>query len=57
MKAIIFIALWVSPLLNFAQSALQYAGDEILFDIGTRDEINELKSECIFLSKEDAVRL
>jgi len=32
-------------------------GDEILFDIGTRDDINELKSECIFLSKDDAIRL
>jgi len=31
--------------------------DEILFDIGTKDEINELKSKCIFLSQMDAKRL
>lgn len=30
---------------------------EILFDIGTRDEINNLKSECISLSGVDAQRL
>jgi len=32
-------------------------GEKVLFNIGTRDEINELTSECIFLSKEDARRL
>ncbi len=31
--------------------------NEIIFDIGTRDEINELESECIILSKNDAKRL
>ncbi len=30
---------------------------EILFDIGTRDEINDLKSSCIILSKTDIKRL
>jgi len=31
--------------------------NEILFDIGTKDEINELKSKCIYLSQMDAKRL
>jgi len=31
--------------------------DEILFDIGTRSEINDLKSECINLSTMDAKKL
>ena len=30
---------------------------EILFDIGTRDEIDDLKSECIALSQTDVKRL
>ena len=31
--------------------------EEVMFDIGRRDQIRDLKSECIFLSKEDAKRL
>ena len=31
--------------------------NEILFDIGTREEINELKSKCITLSGKDIKRL
>jgi len=32
-------------------------GEKVLFNIGTRDEINEHNSKCIFLSKEVAKRL
>jgi len=31
--------------------------EEVMFDIGRRDQIRDLKSECIFLSKEDARKL
>jgi len=30
---------------------------EVLFDIGKRNQINELTSECIFISREDAKKL
>ena len=30
---------------------------EVLFDIGRRNKINELTSECIFISREDAKKL
>lgn len=30
---------------------------EVLFDIGRRNQINELTSECIFISREDAKKL